>query len=133
MTTTTKITWADANILYLHRIHDDIFQEYRPGREALGTGLGYIIHESDEGDIHDIPTYSITHLASGYRIMAIPVLTEELAKRLVIAFAPLTDWQKPMEKVTSDKKLASTIYETYKEIDTAYWSAIDEEREDSLY
>lgn len=130
MTTTTKVTWADANILCTEICNDEILQGYRKGREALGTGLGYIIHEANENDARSVPLYSITHLASGYCVVNWPILTEDLAKRLTIAFAPLTDWHMPMEKVTRDKALGARISETYGRIATAYWDAIEAERED---
>lgn len=49
--------------------------------------------------------YTITHLASGWRVLAEPVIAESLACRWAEYLAPLTDWSRPAEALRADETL----------------------------
>ena len=62
-----------------------------PAQVGIGSGLAY--HKEENG------TYTIDHIESGYAFPPKSVPTEEQAREIIEAIAPLTDWTASKEEV----------------------------------
>jgi hypothetical protein len=133
MATTTKLEWKDTSIKAQSKTGKEIDV---PVREAVGTGLCYYIIEPDDGDEDDIPWYAILHAPSSSKIPLNPILIEEEAKRLVAAFAPLTDWTRSLDELTADPQYQDVVQQVvhlFETIDTKFWDTLMEQREDNCW
>jgi hypothetical protein len=69
-----------------------------PGKELVGSGLGYWIGK-DKGE----PTfYAPTHLASGYKASAATFYSEDTCKQFIIELTPLMNWNQPLSTLAKD-------------------------------
>ena len=100
------------------------------GREAIGTGLGYSIFAPDDDEPDALLYYySVIHVASGYRLHRDPILVEDLAKRMVRAFLPLTDWTAQLDVlIAQEKEVFTKMHEVYLEINTLFYAQLEDER-----
>jgi hypothetical protein len=124
------IEWKTITLPLMTEEDEEGQQKTVETKEAVGTGLGYSIFLPDDPD--EMPYYSIVHIASGRKMHSDPVLIEELAKRMVIAFLPLTDWTVSLDTLVADplyQDILKKMHEVYVEVDQTFWTKLGEARE----
>ncbi|SRR6266699_928816 len=73
-------------------------KEY-PGKEAVGTGIGYWIGEEEPPER---TFYALTHLPTGYRMFTDFIFSEQAVQLIIEKIAPLIDWNRPLEQLIAD-------------------------------
>lgn len=69
-----------------------------PGKELIGSGLGYWIGK-DKGE----PTfYAPTHLMSGYKASGATFYSEDICKQFIVELAKLMNWSRPISALVED-------------------------------
>jgi hypothetical protein len=129
--TPQKIEWKECKIT-LTGIKEDgtVVHHEEPGKEAIGTGLGYVIYDLDEDEDPNevIPYYGIFHIPSGCRIIQDAIVVEELAKRIIIALIPIYDWNRSTDAMIADPlyvDIPKKVIEVYKEVDEKFWKLLE--------
>lgn len=101
-------------------------------KEAVGTGLGYVIYEPGDDEPDEIPFHAVTHMPSGSRLHRSPILHEQQAKRFVAALLPLLNWNRPTDELTADPEYKNAIMQVgkiYDQVDEKFWEDLEETRE----
>lgn len=83
-----------------------------PGKELVGSGLGYWIGE-------DKPTfYAPTHLLSGYKASGATFYSEKVCQQFIVELAELMNWNRPINALVADPAYQP---EQLNELAKKYW------------
>lgn len=93
-------------------IYVPLFDKLYPGKELVGSGLGYVIASKGK-EAFFVPT----HIASGYSAGA-SFYSEEMCQRYLQELVPLMDWNQPLEALAKD---AAYQPEKFNALAKKYW------------